>query len=505
MPLPNFSVTGNLFEIIPGFTGAELATRSLTSVQLQFAPNVRPADFVVWEGDLYRVRPVIVTVSSDGSISNVDDPVLLLANDDGLNITGLQWQVSITTLGAAQTSVEWWFDAPADGATVDLATVAHAPATAIHATAGLTESQLLSLIADAGSDVRDALDGIYAGLQLSQDFTAASNGTVPAADTGQAWTAAGATWSIASGRALIATTANSAQAGYLSTQPSSGHDVTFFEADFDMPSGGSTFNGAVALIVSTQDLGTAVGAGALSAPLHVSINQAAYFPVIYNNVSSGVAFTKGPTTVGYPTIAAGTRVHVEGVVDRVNGCVYFQGPDGVVTKFSDPVVTSLGTYPWFTIEVAYGNASTDRRAQFQAVGADCTKLTRNAQRAKDLISRYQANRTTLTIVGRDIARNYNGQFSGAVPVDRALTFSKIQYEFLTADTGGSGCTVCLADLSVGLTAITGTSVTVAAGALTGSATPTTPIYIPRGARLVIATSSFSAGTPGQGLNAFLAQ
>jgi hypothetical protein len=123
MTLPSFAVTGNLFDIPGQNDGSHLLTTGLKA-RVEFTPNVTGP--VKWEDANYWIKPVGVTVSSDGSLSDVDAPILLLANDAGLNVSGIQWTAHILIPGAK--SIDVTFNAPGDGQSVDLAAVTPAPA-----------------------------------------------------------------------------------------------------------------------------------------------------------------------------------------------------------------------------------------------------------------------------------------------------------------------------------------------------------------------------------------
>lgn len=153
MSLPKFEVTGNLYDI-PGLNAdGELVTRACSD-SVTFTPNLNPDEFFTWAGGLYRTpRPVGVAVNPDGSISDLDHPVLLLDNDTGLNIAGIQWRVDV-----GRTS--WWFTAPGDGSTVDLATVSRVPSAQVNAVAGATISEIIAEINDPNSALRLALEGL---------------------------------------------------------------------------------------------------------------------------------------------------------------------------------------------------------------------------------------------------------------------------------------------------------------------------------------------------------
>ncbi|MEV5360569.1 hypothetical protein AB0K45_09520 [Micrococcus luteus] len=162
MPLPNFTVSGNLRDILDVPAGGELVDEAWTDAYVIFAPNIKDG-VLVYGGDLYnRPRSVKATVNDDGDIEIGGQPVELLANDPGLNVTGIQWRCDIKT-SASNIVGSFWFDAPADGGTVDLAAVAHVPSTSVQQVAGLTATALLALLADEDSAVHDAVAAIAGG------------------------------------------------------------------------------------------------------------------------------------------------------------------------------------------------------------------------------------------------------------------------------------------------------------------------------------------------------
>lgn len=123
MPLPSFTVTGTLLDLLGNVTGSELLPTALGSGRLErpkvvFTPNVQPDHFVLFEDDIHRVGPVTADISTDGSLNRQGELVRLLANDPDLSIEGLQWRVDITGMKS------FWFDAPTDGGTINLGTVA---------------------------------------------------------------------------------------------------------------------------------------------------------------------------------------------------------------------------------------------------------------------------------------------------------------------------------------------------------------------------------------------
>lgn len=135
MALPSFRVVGNLFEILGGIEDSELEETSPTTLRWTFKPNLADINqLVTYESKLYRVVMVYAGMDENGDIYQADivngkpvisnDQVRLLAEDPGLNVSGLQWKASLETpLGADKwrTLTSWSFDAYADGATVNLA------------------------------------------------------------------------------------------------------------------------------------------------------------------------------------------------------------------------------------------------------------------------------------------------------------------------------------------------------------------------------------------------
>lgn len=144
MALPNMIVTGNLKDIMGDVIGSEIAESALSQARVQFVANHPPDAFIRWGDTLYRMpTPINARVNTDGDIVFVDEdgdesPVRLLAQDDGLNIRGLQWQVRIDIPEQVLPPVSggrmrsWWIEAKADGETSDLKTTIPAVATPIY-------------------------------------------------------------------------------------------------------------------------------------------------------------------------------------------------------------------------------------------------------------------------------------------------------------------------------------------------------------------------------------
>ncbi|AOT26016.1 lipase [Mycobacterium phage Kersh] len=155
MPLPTFTVTGALSDLV----GAEAT--GIKGTSLIFTPNLKPSDFITWSGDntLHRVRPVPATTNSEGVLAPVD----LLAQDDSLSITNLQWTVAIQLNGTKST---WTFNAGAPGETVTLKQLVPVPNTPVQgvvlnpdAIRGIVTDYLVTNPPEASEDaVRGAVD-----------------------------------------------------------------------------------------------------------------------------------------------------------------------------------------------------------------------------------------------------------------------------------------------------------------------------------------------------------
>lgn len=137
--LPSFTVTGNVFDLLGNIAGGEIVGNGLggaVPATVTFTSNVPSDAFVRWDGELYRVAEVVATVNGSGEILRNGDPVQLLANDAGLSVENLQWEVH------AGSTRRFWFDAPADGDTLDVGAVAPVPAVSLVGLASLPVSGL---------------------------------------------------------------------------------------------------------------------------------------------------------------------------------------------------------------------------------------------------------------------------------------------------------------------------------------------------------------------------
>jgi len=129
MDLPSFTIdpTTTFSELLGDVVDSELEAEVMANAAVIFTPNIGANDFVVWDQQFYRVKPVPAYINDDGQIereyeSGGHGPVFLLANNPDLNVTNVQWTIAIkigkTVLRA------WTFNAGNDGETLNLATVA---------------------------------------------------------------------------------------------------------------------------------------------------------------------------------------------------------------------------------------------------------------------------------------------------------------------------------------------------------------------------------------------
>jgi hypothetical protein len=225
MPMPSFTIDPDgLFDLLGNVSGGEIVGNGLggaTPATVTFVSNVPKGYFVRWGTELFRMDDVVATVGSDGRVLRDGLPVQLLANDAGLSVTDLQWQVYATGMH------RFWFNAPADGGTVNLSTVAEVPGIGVNGVA-FSEGELVTLLGNAGSSVRAALDALYGSSADNDEIdwyanfaafpgTGVTDRLYGARDTGDfyrwtgsayAWasnrtTAAGITDSTAVGRAVL--------------------------------------------------------------------------------------------------------------------------------------------------------------------------------------------------------------------------------------------------------------------------------------------------------------
>lgn len=166
MTLPSFTITGTLFDLLGNVAAGEIIGNGLggaTPATVTFTSNVPQGYFVTFGGVAYRVDEVTGIVNSNGTITHSGDPVQLLANDAGLSIDGLQWQCHVAGMH------RFWFNAPVDGGTVNLGTVAPVPGIGVGGVA-FSEGELITLLADGTSPVRVALDALYMAAGSNDEY-----------------------------------------------------------------------------------------------------------------------------------------------------------------------------------------------------------------------------------------------------------------------------------------------------------------------------------------------
>lgn len=126
-PLPSLTAVANLKEVLGEVDDDELVEDALSRAVAEFESNIPRESYVKWEGTLKRIEAVYGRFDSDGNLVNKDGgPLLLLAQDDGLNVRGLQWRCHVripqSVIPPAPSAMmrSFWFNATGDGTTVDL-------------------------------------------------------------------------------------------------------------------------------------------------------------------------------------------------------------------------------------------------------------------------------------------------------------------------------------------------------------------------------------------------
>lgn len=130
MPLPNFSVTGSLYDIPGTFAGGQLTRQALANARIVCKSNLPDNRFITYEGDTYTpLVSVFASVDDTGAVVDKEGfPLHLLANDSGLSVSGIQWVIIVILAvnGRLQEISLGPFDAPAAGGTKTLSSIAPA-------------------------------------------------------------------------------------------------------------------------------------------------------------------------------------------------------------------------------------------------------------------------------------------------------------------------------------------------------------------------------------------
>ena len=226
--------------------------------------------------------------------------------------------------------------------------------------------------------------------ELYQDFTAAPNGALTVADSGQTWSLSYAATSassptISSGRYVNTFTGSGSSASYLTAQLSGA--ISFMEADLDFLGAGSTTGENCTLVAwVTQPIVPMTVIP--DTPAHVVFTPTGYTYW----TGTGGSLTPISTHTYMTPIAAGATQHVEVMLDKANSVAYVLGADNIVTSWPHSRIGTMS--PQFACaEVYYTAADTDNRAEFQRFAASSKQVRdfdQHATRARALMSRGQA-------------------------------------------------------------------------------------------------------------------
>lgn len=204
--LPSLIVTGTANQILGNLIGGStLSETALYNTAVTFVSNVPADHFVLWESRLEKVPPVVARFAPDGTLKRNGDPVKLLMNDVGLNVSGIQWTCQIAGME------DFTFDADAD---VDLSSVAAVPNLSVVGTP-FSEAVLVALLTVPGSPLRVALDALYTSSGATDEYhpyanlaafptTGASDRIYLAEDTGKLYWWTGSAYQVIAGNAATA-------------------------------------------------------------------------------------------------------------------------------------------------------------------------------------------------------------------------------------------------------------------------------------------------------------
>lgn len=133
---------------------------ALAGAVLEFTCNLTPGELLALDGGLDIVDTVRVKLDNDGKI-NGDTGVDLLADDPSLNLEHpLQWRVKITGAkanGFPKAVTAWSFEAPGDGETAALDSLAHVPGQSATGSVRVFGPILANDVTDSGAAGRDVL------------------------------------------------------------------------------------------------------------------------------------------------------------------------------------------------------------------------------------------------------------------------------------------------------------------------------------------------------------
>lgn len=179
MALPSFTIAGNAWEILNTVVAGELGELPMVGSRFVLTHNIKTGA-LVFGGRMYPPpEPIYLVPDDDGNLSTVGDPELALANDGGLNVTGIQYHCSWQASG--RVIAEFWFDAPADGGVVDLSVVARVPSTTVNytvlsATWGNLSGKPAVVAAGSTQALARAAISVSSTTEMNAAITAAVNG-----------------------------------------------------------------------------------------------------------------------------------------------------------------------------------------------------------------------------------------------------------------------------------------------------------------------------------------
>lgn len=553
MALPNFAVTGNLKEVLGDIASNELVETPLDRAEIIFESNIPAEAYVKWGTSLYRIDSVPAEVDVSGNvIAPGGGAVRLLAQDDGLNIRGLQWRVRVilpATVIPPRSSGQmrsFWFDAGADGDTVNLRSVAPAVAARVYGVGGGGGTGGSSAWGDVSDKPFDDDNKLlpenlpnlaitdYLGDKADQAamlLTIGERGDwITRADTGAAYVIIAndtslvgswkqlpipsVTWSTLSGKpAVIASGADAAAArtsigvayGSTSGTVAQGNDSRL--SDTRAPTNGSvgiashsaTGTPSGTTFLRGDNVWAAPPGGGGGGGITAVVQDTA--PALGGNLSPG------SFTVGAATAADLTKLHaitataaeanfVAGVTSAIQAQLNGkQASDAdlsaiaALTSAADKVLYSTGANTW---------ALTDFTTLARGLLGDTTVAA--------MLTRLQIPSDFVYVaIGSATARTVgSGDFTVGQYIGRAFTLTKVVYQFDTADASGN----TVVEVRRNGTAVTSSSATVSAtnqvdGTGTDAARTVTPTQtFAVGDRLLVQTTAIGT-TPGKGLRAYL--
>lgn len=131
MELPSFEWAENIFDA-PGIsTGGELESLAASKARVVFTSNLDERQLLTYQGNSQRAPvKVYCSVANDGEVVDKNGfPPRLLANDDDLSVSDIQWTRTVYAPSASGT-LELYpitFEAAVDGSTVGPTTAVLVP------------------------------------------------------------------------------------------------------------------------------------------------------------------------------------------------------------------------------------------------------------------------------------------------------------------------------------------------------------------------------------------